>query len=192
MKTILTFLIFLIFFSNCRKGVESCKDYKKTDVQENPIDVNSIDVPEFRTLLSQYTYLRPYEFSSDAYSWVMKCNVFCKGLPVLNDQYVVIKNKASNQVVTTDTLRTYDFPLSTEPGISYTDAIKEAKRVMNFDHTCIFYSLGIYNTGSYGAYHPGNYVLVWKIEGKDKYPLVILDARTKQIYRSYYNGMIID
>ena len=191
MKTTLTLLIFLAFFSNCRKGVESCNDYQKADLQENPIDVNIIDVPEFRTLLTQYPYLRPYEFSNDHYSWVMKCNVFCKGLPVLNDQYVVIKSKTSNQVVTTDTLRTYDLPLSTEPGISYTDAIKEAKRVMNYDHTCICYSLGIYDTGLHGAYHPDNYVLVWKIEGKEKYPVVILDARTKQIYRSY-NGMIIN
>ncbi len=191
MKTIFSFLIFLAFFSNCRKGVDSCKDYTKREVKENPIDANTIDVPEFRTLLAQYAYLRPYEFSSDNYSWVMKCNVFCKGLPVLTDQYVVIKNKTSNQVVTMDTLHTYDLPLATEPGISYTDAIKEAKRVANFDHTCIFYSLGIYDTGLYGVYNPDNYMLVWKIEGKDNYPVVIIDARTKQIYRNY-NGIIID
>ncbi len=190
MKTLLSFFIFLVFFSNCRKGLDSCKDYKKRDIQEHPIAVNNIDVPEFRTLLSQYAYLRPYEFSSDAYSWVMKCHVFCKGLPVLNNEYVVSKNKTSNQVVTSDTLSSYDLTLSTEPGISYTDAIKEAKRVVNFDHTCIMYSLGIYDTGPYGTYDPNNYVLVWKIEGKDTYPVVIVDAWTKQIYRSY-NGMMI-
>lgn len=191
MKTLFSLFIFLAFFSSCRKGVDSCKDYQKKDVQENPLDVNTIDVPEFRALLTQYAYLRPYEFSSDQYSSVMKCNVFCKGLPVLNDQYVIIKSKTTNQVTISDTLHTYDLPLSKEPGISYTDAIKEAKRVMNFDHTCIFYSLGIYDTSLYGAYDPNNYVLVWKIEGTDRYPLVIVDARTKQIYRTY-DGFIIN
>lgn len=191
MKNPFIFLILIVFFSNCRKGVESCKDYQKRDVQENLIDANTIDVPEFRTLLTQHPYLRPYEFNSDYYSWNMRCTVFWKGLPVINDYYVVSKNKITNQVSTSDTLRTYDLPLSTEPGISYTDAIKEAKRVMNFDHTCIFYSLGIYDVGLYGAYNSSNYALVWKIEGKEKYPVVIIDARTKQIYTSY-TGMILD
>lgn len=191
MKNPFIFLMLIVFFSNCRKGVESCKDYQKRDAQENLIDANTIDVPEFRTFLSQYPYLRPYALRSDAYSWDMQCRVFCKGLPVLNDYYVISKNKTTNQVYTSDTLRTYELPLSTEPGISYTDAIKAAKRVMNFDHTCIFYSLGIYDTGLHGAYHPDNYALVWKIEGKDKYPVVIIDARTKEIYSSY-TGIIID
>ena len=184
-------MILAALCANCRKGVESCKDYQKKNVQEYPLDLNVIEVPEFKTLLAQYGYLRPYAYSSDQYSWTMKCNVFCKGLPVLNDQYIVTKGKPSNQIIYPDTLPAYDLALSTDPGISYTDAIQAAKHVMNFDHTCIFYSLGIFNTGLYGAYHPNNYVLAWKIEGKDKDPVVIIDARTKQIYRSY-DGIIIN
>lgn len=191
MKQLLAFLMLAAFFSNCRKGMESCKDYQKQDVQEHAIDVNTIDVPEFRALLAQYPYLRPYDYRDDQYSYTMKCNVFCKDLPVLNDQYVIVKSKTSNQIILPDTLPAYLLTLSTDPGISYTDAIKAAKRVMNFDHTCIFYSLGIFNTGWQGAYHPDNYVLAWKIAGKDGYPVVIVDARTKQIYRSY-NDIIIN
>lgn len=191
MKTIYALLILTALFSGCRKDVTSCKNYKEKEIQENLLDINTIDVPEFKTVLAQYPYLKPYEFNSDQYASVMKCHVFYKGIPVLTDQYVFIKNKSSNEVSQSDTLRTYDLPLSTEPGISHTDAIKEAKRVMNFDHTCIFYSLGIYNTGLYGAYNANNYVLVWKIEGTKGYPLVILDAYTKEVYRNT-DGIIIN
>lgn len=190
MKALFILLVSVALFSNCKKDVASCKTYQQQKIRENPIDPNTIDVPEFRALLAQYPYLRPYEFTDTDYSSIMKCNVFCKGLPVLTDQFVIAKNKTTNQVTVMDTLRSYDLPVSTEPGISYTDAIKEAKKIANFDHTCIFYSLGIYNSGMYGSYHPANYVLVWKIEGKNKYPMVMLDAHTKQLYRVYNNGLV--
>lgn len=184
MKTIHALLILIVLFSNCKKDVSSCKEYKQKDVRENLIDPTTIDIPEFTAFLTQYSYLKPYEFNSDQYSSLMKCYVFYKGIPVLTDQYIFSKNKSTNEVIVMDTLRSYDLPVSTNPGVSYTDAIEKAKEVMNFDHTCIVYSLGIYDTSLQGAYHPNNYVLVWKIEGSKGYPLVIVDANTKQIYRS--------
>lgn len=189
-KTLFILLLSITLFSNCRKDVSVCREYQQAG-QEAVIDTNMIDVPEFKVFLTQYPYLKPYEFNSDKYSSVMKCNVFWKGLHVLTDQYLVIKSKATGQMSVADTVRTYDLPVSVEPRVSYTDAIKEAKKIMDFDHTCIFYSLCIYDTGLHGAYNPNNYVLVWKIEGQKKYPLVILDANTKQIYRNT-DGIVMD
>jgi hypothetical protein len=191
MKTLFILLISLALFSNCKKDLSSCEDYKQQDAPGTPIDSNTIDVPEFKVLLAQYPCLKPYELSSSPYSWLMKCHVSYKGIPILMEQYVIIKSKENNQVTSTDTLRTYNLSLSTEPGISYTDAIKEAKKVMNFDHTCIFYSLCIYNPNYASPYRPANYVLVWKIEGTKGYPLVILNANTKEIYRNT-DGIIIN
>jgi Zn-dependent metalloprotease len=191
MKTLFIMLISVALFSNCKKDVTSCKEYKQLEIQENPIDTNTIDIPEFKALLAQYSCLKPYEFKSDPYSWLMKCNVSYKGIPVLMQQYAIVKSKETNEVKVMDTLRTYDLPLSTEPGISYNDAIKEAKKVMNFDHTCIFYSLGIYEINRSGTYNPDKFILVWKIEGAKGYPLVILDANTKRVYVNS-DGIIIN
>ncbi len=191
MKNLLILLISIALFSACRKDVTLCKNYTQRNPHESLIDPNSIDVPEFKAFLTQHPYLKPYEFNSDQYASVMKCNVFYKNLPVLMYQYVFSKNKSTNALFLTDTLHNYDLPLSTEPGISYSDAIKEAKRIMNFDHTCIFYSLGIYDINLHRAYDPNNFVLVWKIEGTKGYPLVILNANTKEVYSSE-DGIIVN
>jgi Zn-dependent metalloprotease len=189
MKYLFIILISMALFSACKKDVKSCKQYKQLD-QKKPVDTNAIDVPEFKAILVQYPYLQPYEFSSDPYSSVMKCNVFYKGILVM-DQYVIIKSKTTNQVTVMDALQTYNLSLSIDPGISYTDAIKESKRIMNFDHTCISYSLVIFHINRADTYNPANYMLAWKIEGTKGYPLVILDANTKEVYSSE-DGIIIN
>lgn len=177
-------------FSNCRKDVSACRHYQQAE-QEKLVDSATIQVPEFRSLLAQHAYLKPYEFNDDTYSSVMKCYVYFKGLPVLTDQYVALRNKTTNEVTLSDTLRSYDLPLSTEPGISYSDAIKEARKVADFDHTCMFYSLAVFNTELYRSFNSNHYALVWKIEGKKGYPLVIIDAHTKQVYRNL-DGIIVN
>lgn len=180
-----------VLLSGCKKDVNACKDYKQLSGKEELIDVNTIDVPEFKAVLLQYPQLQPYRFKNEQSFASMKCKVFYKGLPVFTDYYNVTKNSSSNQVYITDTVKAYNLPVSVEPGISYTDAIRTAKKVMNFDHTCISYCLGIYNVNAYSGYSPDKYVLVWKIEGKNNYPYVVIDAHTQQIYQSF-DGIIVN
>lgn len=191
MKKTIMILFCAALFSSCKKDVNACKDYKQLNGKEELIDVNTIDVPEFKAVLLQYPQLQAYRFKNESGFASMKCKAFYKGLPVFTDYYNVTKNSSSNQVYITDTVKTYHLAVSVEPGISYTDAIKESKKVMNFDHTCISYCLGIYNINAHSSYSPDNYVLVWKIEGKNNYPYVVIDAHTKQIYQSF-DGIIVN
>lgn len=191
MKKTIMILFCAALLYGCKKDVNACKDYKQLSGKEELIDVNTIDVPEFKAILLQYPQLQPYRFKNEQGFATMKCKAFYKGLPVFTDYYNVTKNSSPNSVYITDTVKAYNLTVAVEPGVSYMDAIKESRKVMNFDHTCISYCLGIYNINAYRSYSPDKYVLVWKIEGRNNYPYVVIDAQTRQIYQSV-DGIIID
>lgn len=191
MKTFFALCLLLVLAPSCQKNLDACDQPEEKNVRDGLIDLQTIDVAEFRTLLDQYTYLRPYKYVNRETSAVMHCSVFCLELPVFNESYVVILDKTSNTVTVSDTLQGYGLGLTTEAPVPFPEAIKFAKALQNFDRQCVLYSKGIYNTHRYAGYNPANYALAWKIEGTKGYPYVILDAATRQVYESN-NGVIVD
>lgn len=75
---------------------------------------------------------------------------------------------------------TLSFSLS--PLIQSDSAISLAKQTMKYDNTCISYRLGIYGLNAAIGYSTPDYKLVWKIQGDNGFPFVVLDATNGQVY----------
>ena len=191
MKLLFLSLIPLLLYSACKKDVSACKDYKEITGKAHLIDLNTIDAPDFIDTLAKHSQLQAYHFDKSSATLSMDCYVFYKDLPLFSDYYHIVKDRATNQITTLDTIFTGPLAISLEPAISYKDAIKYAKSIMNFDHTCISYRLGLYNI-NYGNTLNANYKLVWKVEGEKGFPFVIMDASTKHTFLVSSGIFIID
>ncbi|MEO6305093.1 MAG: PepSY domain-containing protein [Bacteroidia bacterium] len=182
MKTIIVIFISIISFTRCKKYVNACKELTELKGKEHLVDLNGINAQELIDTLSRHPELQLYKFETSTTNWVARCNVFYKDLIIFSDTYLLNKGYNTGILYASDTLRPKNITFSLEPSVSYEDAIKAAKKEVNFDHTCISYRLGIYNINAIsGNSKVKNYKLVWKIEGTDKYPYAIVDANTKQV-----------
>lgn len=191
MKSLFLLLTTLFIYTSCKKDVSACKDYKEITGQAHLIDLNTIEAPEFLDTLTKNPQLQAYRFDKNSMTLAMNCHVFYKGLPLFSDYYYILKGTSTNQITTQDTIFKGPLNISLEPGISYKEAIRYAKNIVNFDHTCISYRLGLYNI-NYGNTLNADYKLVWKIEGEKGFPFVIMDASTKRTFLISGGGFIID
>jgi hypothetical protein len=80
-----------------------------------------------------------------------------------------------------------DFTLT--PTLTSSNAIDIAKQNLDYSKSCISYRLGIFDLNSGKGIETKNYKLVWKVQGRNEVPYVILDANSGQVYRSH-DGII--
>jgi hypothetical protein len=125
-----------------------------------------------------------YRVIDNQYVIGVQCNVFYKGLKVFSDQYSLYKSKSDSSIYSLRSfiLDTIDFELT--PTVKYADAIKIANQQMDFSNTCISYRLGIFDLNSGKGIEKKEYRLVWKIQGINGYPYVLLDANSSLVYRA--------
>lgn len=179
MKNLIIALLSLALFAGCKKDVHACKEY--TELIGREPAANAANAPELLDTLAKYPQLQLYRFYSDNYSWNATCHVYYGDLPIFSDYYFLSKSTVTGKLSSQDSVFTGPLTISLEPAVSAKDAIKEAKKLQNFDHTCISYRLGLFNL----AYGGGrNYRLVWRIEGKDGNPFVTVNAVDKSIVQS--------
>ncbi|MBA3682210.1 MAG: hypothetical protein H0W73_13785 [Bacteroidetes bacterium] len=180
MKTLPVILISIYLFTSCKKDTNACKDYKEISGQKQLVDVSNINAPELIDTLNKHPELQLYSFKTSSTGWVARCNIFYKHLIIFTENYLINKGYNTGFIYASDTLRPQNISISLEPLISYQDAIKTAKQYINFDHTCISYRLGIYNT-DISRRALKSYKLVWKIEGANHFPYAFIDAESKTV-----------
>ncbi len=180
MKKTLVFLALFGFFASCKKDVNACKQYKQINKQEQLLDPTAINAPELTDTLKKYPQLQLYKFETYSNGWVARCNMFYNGLILFSQTYSLNKNYSTGAIYSTDTLRPLNLTISLTPSVTYTDAIKKARECCNFDHTCIAYSLGIYNNNLNPAVQK-NYRLAWKVESDDHNQFAFIDAQSNTL-----------
>ena len=182
MRKIIIIFISILLFTECKKHVNACKNQTELKDREHLVNLSGINAPELLDTLAKHPELQLYSFNSTSSNWVARCYVFYNDLLIFSDYYLINKTYNSGMIYASDTLLPKNINFSLEPAIPYQDAIKEAKKKLNFDHTCINYRLGLYNINvRNGDNKTKNYKLVWKIQGKEGYPYVIIDANTKEV-----------
>jgi hypothetical protein len=183
MRYILTLALVSVFYSSCKKDIKSCKDYQELKGRGQSADLSVITAQEIKDTLAKYPQLVPYLVRNDQYSTGVSCHVYYKDLLIFTDEYYLYKYTDWRDTVTGyGKILNKDPGISIEPQISAMDAIKQAKKSVNFDHTCITYRLGLYNMNPRSETIPANYRLVWKIMDSQKsYIYVITDAVSNQV-----------
>lgn len=175
---------------SCAKDKVSCQDITELTDQNHLVDIQPLNqASEFNDTLTKYPQLQVYRVIDDQYLIGMHCNVYYQGLKVFSDQYSLFKSKSDNSLFTLDNfiLDTVNFALT--PTLTYTNAIDIAKQSIDFSNTCISYRLGIFDLNSGKGIETKNYKLVWKVQGDNGSPYVILDANNIQVYRKH-DGII--
>lgn len=183
---ILAIIILPFIVASCVKDKVSCQNNRELTDQNHIVDIQPLNqASEFNDTLTKYPQLQVYRVIDDQYVIGMHCNIFYKDLKVFSDQYSLFKNKSNNTVFTMNDfiLDTVDFGLS--PSLHYTDAINIAEQNMDFSKTCISYRLGIFDLNAGKGVEPKDYKLVWKVQGENETPYVLLDANNGQIYRKH-------
>jgi len=188
-------IIVIIFFVSmvivsCTKDKVTCLDNTELIDQNHLVDIQPLNqASEFNETLIKYPQLQVYRVIDDQYVIGMHCNVFYQGLIVFSDQYALFKIKSDNSVFSSEDfiVDTVDFSLA--PSLTYTNAINTAKQNMDFSKTCVSYRLGIFDLNSGLGIETKDYRLVWKVQGENGYPYVVLDANDGQVYREH-DGLV--
>ena len=159
-----------------------CETYTGLTGRDHLVDISSLkNTPEIYDTLSKYQ-LQVRKVVNDNYLFGFKSYVFYKGLMAFNEDYYLYKNKSGNSfvIIGRPTLDSINFSLS--PAIEFKSAIDIAQNNLDFSKTCISYRLGILNINGGISNAPIDRKLVWKIQGDNGWPYVILDANTGQVY----------
>jgi hypothetical protein len=182
MKNIIFLFISLISLSACKKDVKVCRTFTELTSRDHLVDISSLkNTPEIYDTLAKYQ-LQVRQIVNDNYLFGFKSYVFYKGLMAFNEDYYLYKNKSGNSFVIIGRPTLDSINISLTPTISFKAAIDIAEKSMDFTKTCISYRLGILNTNGSISNAPVNHKLVWKIQGDNGWPYVILDANTGQVY----------
>ena len=185
MKTQLLLTVILtisLFMTTCKKQNEGCNNITELKDKNHLVDPSSLNSQALNDTLTKYPELQIYKIKTYPDHWTVFCNVFYENLIVFTSGYVL--SYYNNTITSYDTLCHLSIPISLTPTIDYFTAIKIAKQKMDYSNTCIAYRLGIYDLNAYNENYQKSYKLVWKINGDNGYPWVILDATNGQIYRS--------
>lgn len=192
MKTIFVLACCLAALAACKKDLGACRNYNELSSQQGHlVDLNGINAPELLDTLAKYPQLQLYSFNTLSYGWNAQCHLVYQGLLVFSDNYSLFKSAVTGSLTASGTAPFISTAISLEPAVSYKDAIAEAKKHANFDHSCISYQLGLYNINGADAAVPKNYRLVWKVQSETGYPFVILDARDKWLMASSNGGYFL-
>jgi hypothetical protein len=183
--------IVVVFFvsmliASCTKDKATCINNTELTDKNHLVDIQSLNqISEFNDTLTKYSQLQVHRIVDDQYVIGMHCNVFYKGLKVFSDHYSLFKSKSANSIFTLDNfiIDTVDFDLV--PSLTYANAIDIAKQNMDYSKNCIFYRLGIFDINSGKGIETKDYKLVWKIQGEDGLPYVVLDANNGQVYSEH-------
>lgn len=183
MKYIVCSLVLALGFTACKKDLGACKEYKEAPGRQQLLDPAGIDFKPFRDTLEKYPQLQAVNYRNDAYSKNLSCNIYYKDLLIFSDTYSLYQNTTNDTIRKFGTIPVSPPAVSLSPGISYKDAITNAKRYANFDHSCISYQLGLFNL-NYGGNNTPDYRLAWKIMGSGTPEIwVISDAHNNQIFQ---------
>ncbi|MEO8762345.1 MAG: hypothetical protein ABI388_12285 [Bacteroidia bacterium] len=192
MKKIILYLIVVSIISACKKDPKICANYTDLKDTKHLVDISPLKAaPELIDTLNKHPNLQVFQIYSDQYITSMKCNIFFKGMKILNYTYGIYKT--TNSIFSPDVLNESG-PLtfvdsikiaSFNPAIDYLTAINIAKKNMNYGTTCISYRLGIYCTSIDSLPSPKSYKLAWAVQGENGYPYVYLDANNGQVYDEF-------
>lgn len=188
-RIIAMFFVSIVVLS-CKKDKVTCQNNSELTDQNHLVDIQLLNqASEFNDTLIKYSQLQVYRIIDDQYLIGMHCNVFYKGLKVFSDQYSLFKGKTNNSLFTLEDfiIDTVDFTLT--PTLTYSNAIDIAKQNLDYSKSCISYRLGIFDLNSSKGMVTKDYKLVWKVQGENEAPYVILDANSGQVYRSH-DGII--
>lgn len=175
--TVLCFLIMIL--TACKKDLKVCKDYKQISGRESKYVTADVPVQQMRDTLLKYPQLEITQLSTNQYVTQVMCNVYYQHLPIFSDFYSMYKNNVLDTLTVSGSILKSDLNLSLQPTVAHTDAIKEGRKYVNFDHSCIAYQLGLYNKNRWQNKSP-DYRLAWKISDVQKpYLYVIIDAANK-------------
>lgn len=180
----------LIVVISCTKDKVPCQEITELTDQNHLVNIQPLNqASAFNDTLTKYPQLQVYRVIDDQHSIGMHCNVFYHGLKVFSDQYSLFKSKTNNSLFTLEDfiIDTVDFTLT--PTLTSSNAIDIAKQNLDYSKSCISYRLGIFDLNSGKGIETKNYKLVWKVQGRNEVPYVILDANSGQVYRSH-DGII--
>ena len=182
MKKIIFAFSVLFFFSSCKKDVKVCNIYTELLDRDNLVDITILkSTPEIYDTIVKYK-LQVREIVNDNILFGFKSNLIYKDLMVFNEDYYLYKNKSANSFVIIGQPTIDSIKFSLKPTLAGKDAIHIAEKNISFSNTCIFYRLGILNINAGVLNSQINRKLVWKIQGENGWPYVILDANTGQVY----------
>jgi hypothetical protein len=182
MKKIIFAFSVLFFFSSCKKDVKVCNIYTELLDHDNLVDITILkSTPEIYDTIVKYK-LQVREIVNDNILFGFKSNLIYKDLMVFNEDYYLYKNKFANSFVIIGQPTIDSIKFSLKPNLACKDAIHIAEKNISFNNTCIFYRLGILNINAGVLNSQINCKLVWKIQGENGWPYVILDANTGQVY----------
>lgn len=180
MKKIIPILFCLALAAGCKKDITTCKNYKQNNNREP--NVAFAGAPELADTLAKYPELQLSRFYSDNYGWNATCRVYYGDLLIFSDYYSLSKVAVTGTLNIPVPVFRGPLAISLEPSVSYEEAIREAKKWQDFDHTCISYRLGLFNISYYDQ--GKDYRLAWRIEGAKGSPYVVVDAVNKAIVQS--------
>jgi Zn-dependent metalloprotease len=186
-KILVVLSVLILTINSCKKSrdIKICTTYTELVDQNHLVDISLLSgAPELLDTLNKY-HLQVYKIINDQYIYGMHCNVFYKGLKVFTDQYLLFKRKSDNTIYTNNSHIVDSINIVLTPTISFDKAIHNARQHMNFDNTCISYRLGLYDLNSVSSNLFKNYKLIWKVEGENGYPYVMLDANSGEIYSAF-------
>lgn len=182
-RIITVFIVSIIVFS-CKKDKVICQSCTELTDQNHLVELQPLNqTSEFSDTLTKYPQLQVYRVIDNEYLIGMQCNVFYKGLKVFSDQYSLSKSKSNNSLFSLSSFIVDTIPFALTPSLTYTNAIDIAKQKMDYSKSCISYRLGIFDLNSGMGITTKEFKLVWKIQGANGYPYVMLDANNGQVYR---------
>ncbi len=175
-------LSILCFLLSCKKDVKVCNNYTELLDHDNLVDITILkSTTEIYDTLVKYK-LQVREIVNDNILIGFKSNLIYKDLLVFNEDYYLYKNKSSNNLVVIGQPTIDSIKFSLRPILAFKEAIYIAEKNISFSNTCISYRLGILNVNAGVLNSQINHKLVWKIQGENGWPYVILDANTGQVY----------
>lgn len=179
--------ILLLFFhltTSCKKKIIECKQITELSGNEHLVNIDPDFLPQaFMDTLQTHPQLQIFRTAENTYIKSIFCNVFYQNLIVFSDQYSLHLLKSNDSIFSTkfpELIEPINFSLI--PTLEISTAINIAKQVADFKKKCIEYRLGIYNINATKGNSIATYKLVWKIQGSNDCPNVLLDANTGEVY----------
>lgn len=185
-------LITALAIVGCKKDLGACKHVTETfEAEENKTDPATVSAQEVLDTLQKYPRLKLAGYSTNTAGWWAQYDIFYKGLKVFSDRYYLYKSFETNKI--SANVADYLKPvkdIGITPAITKEDAVKEAKKVINLDHTCAEATLGYYNQPA--QIPTVNYELVWRISGADGKSFAYINAQTKTVIAAYNAGPLYE
>jgi hypothetical protein len=162
--------------ASCRKDTQLCETYGELNDTAHLVDLALLkDVPQFLDTLKKYPQLQLTGVMEDEYMTAMYCNVFYKGLKLLNGHYEIFKHKRDGSIFCIDTIID-TINIDIKPRLTYKQAINTAKNALEFSDNFMYYRLGIYLEGRNPFNNLMQARLAWKVQNEGGTPFVIIDA----------------